>query len=79
MSNSIRYSVAIVQFNLSRLIGFDCLFLGRSPLSIPEVLSCREAGRCPEANARAPLDSYLDKLAELDPTLDNWRSGWVIG
>lgn len=27
MSNLIRYSVTIVQFNLSHLIGFDCLFL----------------------------------------------------
>lgn len=39
MSNSIRYSITIVQFNLSNLIGFDCLFLGLSPLSIQELRS----------------------------------------
>lgn len=33
---------------------------------------------CPEANARPLLDCYLDKSVELDPTLDNWRTGCVV-
>lgn len=37
VSNSIRYSITIVQFNLSNLIGFDCSFLGHSPLNIQEL------------------------------------------
>ena len=40
VSNSIRYSITIVQFNLSNLIGFDCSFLGHYPLNIQELQCC---------------------------------------
>lgn len=53
VSNSIRYSITIVQFNLSNLIGFDCSFLGHSPLSIQELR------RYPRAKNHMPTAATL--------------------
>ena len=79
MSNLIRYSITIVQFNLSNLIGFDCSFLGHSPLSIQELQSYRGVLRqthCHQSLIPAELELLSDSAAgsdseQLDHRLDN--------
>lgn len=73
VSNSIRYSITIVQFNLSNLIGFDCSFLGHSPLSIQELWRYPRAKK-KKKNTHANCHHSL-VLTEV--TLLTWWPSWI--
>lgn len=72
VSNSIRYSITIVQFNLSNLIGFDCSFLGHSPLSIQELWRYPQANKKKKKHANCHYSLMLTEVELL-----TWWHSWI--
>lgn len=73
VSNSIRYSITIVQFNLSNLIGFDCSFLGHSPLSIQELWRYPQAKKKQNTPTATTLSCWQRWNSSLDGTAGSDR------